>query len=67
MLNTLCTANREAILNRLDEPVFKAGPKPMAMLTEFDIHHRLESCVFVCCYEFLSEHSKVVSFQKGIN
>ena len=30
-------------LNRLDEPVFMAGPKPMR--TEFGIHHRLESCV----------------------
>ena len=30
-------------LNRLDEPVFMAVPKPM--LTEFGIHHRLESCV----------------------
>ena len=29
-------------LNRLDEPVFMAGPNPM--LTELDIHHRLESC-----------------------
>ena len=29
-------------LNRLDEPVFMAGPKPM--LTEFGVHHRLESC-----------------------
>ena len=29
-------------LNRLDEPVFMAGPKPMQ--TEFGIHHRLESC-----------------------
>ena len=29
-------------LNRLDEPVFMAGPKPMR--TEFGIHHRLESC-----------------------
>ena len=29
-------------LNRLDEPVFMAVPKPM--LTEFDIHYRLESC-----------------------
>ena len=28
--------------NRLDEPVFMAGPKPM--LTEFGIHQRLESC-----------------------
>ena len=30
-------------LNRLDEPVFMAGPKPM--VTEFGIHHRLESNV----------------------
>ena len=29
-------------LNRLDEPVFKAGPKPMR--TEFGIHHGLENC-----------------------
>ena len=29
-------------LNRLDEPVFMAGPKPMR--TEFGIHYRLESC-----------------------
>ena len=29
-------------LNRLDEPVFTAGPKHL--LTEFGIHHRLESC-----------------------
>ena len=28
--------------NRLDEPVFLAGPK--IMQTEFDIHHRLMSC-----------------------
>ena len=28
-------------LNRLDEPVFMAGPKPM--LTEFGIYQRLES------------------------
>ena len=30
-------------LNRLDEPVFMAVPKPM--LTEFGIHYELESCV----------------------
>ena len=30
-------------LNRLDEPVLMAVPKPM--LTEFGIHYRLESCV----------------------
>ena len=29
-------------MNRLHEPVFMAGPKPM--LTEFGIHQRLESC-----------------------
>ena len=29
-------------LNRLDEPVFMAVPKPM--LTELGIHYRLESC-----------------------
>ena len=29
-------------LNRLDEAVFIAVPKPL--LTEFGIHHRLESC-----------------------
>ena len=32
-------------LNHLGEPVFMAGPKPM--LTEFGIHHRLESCDLV--------------------
>ena len=31
-------------LNRLDEPVFMAVPKPMQ--TEFGIHHRLECCVY---------------------
>ena len=30
-------------MNRLDEPVFIAGSKPL--LNEFGIHHRLESCV----------------------
>ena len=29
-------------MNRLDEPVFMAVPKPM--LNEFGIHYRLESC-----------------------
>ena len=29
-------------LNRLDEPIFMAMSKPL--LTEFGIHHRLESC-----------------------
>ena len=32
-------------LNCLDEPFFMAGPKPM--LSEFGIHHRLESCVTI--------------------
>ena len=32
-------------LNRLDEPVFIAVPKPM--LTEFGINHRFESCALV--------------------
>ena len=30
------------LLNRLDEPVLMAVSKPL--LTEFGIHHRLESC-----------------------
>ena len=38
-------------LNRLDEPVFMAVPKPM--LTEFGIHYRLESCAKQF---FLQEH-----------
>ena len=29
-------------LNRLDEPIFMAVPN--LMLTDFDIHYRLESC-----------------------
>ena len=29
-------------LNRPDEPVFIAGPKPMQ--SEFGIHHEFESC-----------------------
>ena len=32
-------------LNRLDEPVFMAVSKPL--LTEFGIHHRLESCAYL--------------------
>ena len=36
-------------LNRLEEPVFIAVSKPL--LTEFGIHHRLESCVrFLLAY-----------------
>ena len=37
-------------LNRLDEPVFIAVSKPL--LTEFGIHHRLESCVIDCSSTF---------------
>ena len=33
-------------LNCLDEPVLIAVPKPL--LTEFSIHHRLESCAHLC-------------------
>ena len=33
-------------MNRLDEPIFIAVSKPL--LTEFGIHHRLESCVKEC-------------------
>ena len=36
-------------LNRLDEPVFMAVSKPL--LTEFGIHHRLESCESFTFYE----------------
>ena len=32
-------------LNRLDEPVFMAVPKPLQ--TEFGIHYRLESCALL--------------------
>ena len=32
-------------LNRLDEPVFIAVSKPL--LTEFGIHYKLESCVWL--------------------
>ena len=45
-------------LNCLDEPVFMAGPK--LMLTEFGIHHKLESCVSVTldlrdvCWNFMT-------------
>ena len=36
-------------LNRLHEPVFTVVPK--SMLTEFGIHHRLESCESFTFYE----------------
>ena len=38
-------------LNRLDKPVFKAVSK--LLLTEFGIHHRLESC---------AKHSAMLTF-----
>ena len=38
-------------LNRLDEPVFMAVSKPL--LTEFDIHLRLESCESSTFYEVI--------------
>ena len=43
-------------LNRLDEPVLMAVPKPTQ--TEFDIQHRVESCVCFSC--LLSGKSRVV-------
>ena len=44
-------------LNRLDEPVFEAVSKPL--LTEFHIHHRLESCVGKF-YSFVTELLEVL-------
>ena len=49
-------------LNRLDEPVFMAVPKPLQ--TEFGIHYRLESCaskmqLFIS--KFVTEQSAVLS------
>jgi len=46
LLSLVLLGSREYRLNRLDEPVFMAVPKPL--LTEFAIHHRLESCGDVC-------------------
>ena len=49
-------------LNRLDEPIFMAGPKPMR--TEFGIHQRLESWAYLlktwhfsCC---LDQYPKIL-------
>ena len=48
-------------LNRLDQPVFMAVPKPM--LTEFGIHYRLENCeVFI----FPDVNQKVRDGKKGL-
>ena len=51
-------------LNRLDELVFMAGPKPMR--TEFGIHQRLESCDSDKHYSYgllFSEHSSIYHSQ----
>ena len=45
-------------LNRLDELVFMAGPKPMQ--TEVGIHYRLESCV--CNFKNISFAAGYFSF-----
>ena len=54
-------------LNRLDEPVFIAASKPL--LTEFGLHHRLESCVSFLghqqMYDFERFYGTKVGFYKG--
>ena len=49
-------------LNRLDEPIFMAVPKPM--LTEFGIHYILESCavhiIYPQCKVSLQHNSYVI-------
>ena len=45
-------------LNRLDEPIFMAGPKPMR--TEFGIHLRLESCVLIVTDKIRGARSQFV-------
>ena len=52
-------------LNRLDEPVFMAVSKPL--LTEFGIHHRLESCAILqqdnaCVLEIRKCRDRVIIF-----
>ena len=47
-------------LNRLDEPVFMAVSKPL--LTEFGIHHRLESCVSNLARIFMTDEHVVWYF-----
>ena len=51
-------------LNRLDEPVFMAGQKPMR--TEFGIHQRLESCGKVSEW-LVPEVQEVVDFIPEVN
>ena len=45
-------------LNRLDEPVFMAVSKPL--LTEFGIHHRLESCATLLVRAFNLVHDWLI-------
>ena len=54
-------------LNRLDEPVFIAVPKPM--LTEFGIQQRLKSCapVVVCVVNSLNVESFIIKRFNGYN
>ena len=46
-------------LNRLDEPIFMAGPKPMR--TEFGIRQRLESCEGFLFYNHKKDGDGVLS------
>ena len=50
-------------LNRRDEPVFMAMPKPM--LTEFGIHCRLESCDTQFSLCIMMEEPKIVFGKKS--
>ena len=47
-------------LNRLDEPIFMAVSKPL--LTEFGIHHRLESCG----YDFSKSFSRIAVSREAV-
>ena len=48
-------------LNRLDEPVFIAVSKPL--LTEFGIHHRLESCEGKWYLTLTPRAIRIIAFQ----
>ena len=54
-------------MNRLQEPVFMAVPKPK--LTEFGIHNRLESCGlwFVAGLESFSSPSSVLPLEMTLS
>ena len=52
-------------LNRLDEPVFMAGPKPMR--TEFGIHLRLESCGVLVVLEVIARLRALDVLKKPFN